>query len=69
MKVVRSLTLQLKPLLGWHQSRLECLAHIIVNLIVSGSVNLVTIAEFMRGDAKITSHHKRNRSSKDVIDT
>jgi hypothetical protein len=59
MKVVRSLTLQLKPLLGWHQSRLECLAHIIVNLIVSGSVNLVTIAEFMRGDAKIASHHKR----------
>jgi hypothetical protein len=59
MKAVRSLALQLKPLLGWHQCCLECLVHIIINVIVSGSVNLVTIAEHMGGGAKTASNHRR----------
>ncbi|GLS28061.1 hypothetical protein [Marinibactrum halimedae] len=51
MKDVRSLTHKLKPLLGWHQSRAECLAHLMINLIVSESVNLAVLAEYMGGAA------------------
>ncbi|MCD9457417.1 hypothetical protein [Marinibactrum halimedae] len=57
MKDVRSLTHKLKPLLGWHQSCAECLAHLMINLIISGSVNLAVLAEYMGGTAQIASNH------------
>ena len=57
--MINELESNLKDVLGWHKSQVQCLVQIVVGLIAIRSVNLKGLAYSFMGDTELNSHYRR----------